>query len=240
MSTSLYQINARVWITELSKRLGRPATLDDVTDAELDAVAAHGFDWVWLLGVWQTGAAGRDVSRSRPEWRREFEETLPDLQESDIAGSCFAITDYHVHADLGGDEALARIRERLKQRGLRLMLDFVQNHTALDHPWATSHPDYYVGGSEEQLAAAPQNFIRLGSGGGSRIFAHGRDPYFDGWPHMLELKSTGAVQSRRDQSRADQFSRGGTPRGLPRGVVLAAIPRPRPSGDLRACHPWVA
>ena len=43
-----------------------------------------------------------------------------------------------------------------------------------------------------------------------------------------------------ESARADQFSRGGTPRGLPRGVVLAAIPRPRPSGDLRACHPWVA
>ena len=25
-----------------------------------------GFDWVWLLGVWQTGPAGRDVSRQHP------------------------------------------------------------------------------------------------------------------------------------------------------------------------------
>ncbi len=46
---SLYQINTRVWLTELSRSLGRPATLDDIPDAELDRLAAAGFDWVWLL-----------------------------------------------------------------------------------------------------------------------------------------------------------------------------------------------
>jgi hypothetical protein len=33
---SLYQINTRVWQTELSKQLGRPAMRDDVSDSELD------------------------------------------------------------------------------------------------------------------------------------------------------------------------------------------------------------
>ena len=43
---ALYQINTRVWLTELSRALGRPATLDDIPDAELDLVAKMGFDWV--------------------------------------------------------------------------------------------------------------------------------------------------------------------------------------------------
>src|SRR5262249_9097271 len=89
---SLFQINTRVWLTELSQRLGRPATLDDIPDAELDRLATMGFDWVWFLSVWRTGSAGQQVSRSNPEWRREFEETLPDLRQEDIAGSGFAIT----------------------------------------------------------------------------------------------------------------------------------------------------
>ena len=55
---SLYQINTRVWLTELSRALGRPATLDDIPDAELDRLAEMGFDWVWFLSVWQTGPAG--------------------------------------------------------------------------------------------------------------------------------------------------------------------------------------
>ena len=69
---------------------------------------------------------------------------------------------------LGGDDApLARLRERLRQRGLRLMLDFVPNHAAPDHPWVTTHPEYYV---RENGA-----------------IACGRDPYFPAWPDVRQL-----------------------------------------------------
>ena len=141
---SLYQINTRVWLTELSRALGRPATLDDIPDIELDQVAGMGCDWVWLLSVWRTGAAAQRVSRANPEWRREFEETLPDLSEEDIAGSGFAITGYKVHPGLGGAAALARLRERLRRRELRLLLDFVPNHTAPDYPWVENPGQCYV------------------------------------------------------------------------------------------------
>src|SRR6185437_17177381 len=86
---SLYQIKTRVWMTEFSQRLGRRATLDDIPDLELEQIRETGFDWVWLLSVWQTGPAGQRVSRKNPEWRHEFEETLPDLRVEDIGGSGF-------------------------------------------------------------------------------------------------------------------------------------------------------
>jgi len=155
---ALYQINTRVWLTELSRKLGRPVTLDDLPDAALDHLAEMGFDWLWFLSVWQTGPAGQRVSQSNPEWRREFQDTLPDLREEDIAGSGFAITGYTVHAALGGNAALARLRERLQKRSLRLMLDFVPNHTALDHPWVKQHSDFYILGTELDLARAPKNY----------------------------------------------------------------------------------
>ena len=184
---SLYQVNTRVWLTELSRRLGRPATLDDVPDADLDRFAAQGFDWIWMLSVWRTGTAGREVSRANAEWRREFEQTLPDLREEDIAGSGFAITGYTVSDTLGGDDALARLRERLRTRGLRLMLDFVPNHTALDHPWVDEHPEYFVSGTGADLARAPANYTRVRCAAGDMVLAHGRDPYFPGWPDTLQL-----------------------------------------------------
>jgi len=177
-----------VWLTELSHALGRPATLDDIPDAELDRLARMGFDWVWFLSVWQTGLQGQRVSRANPEWRREFQETLPDLREEDIAGSGFAITAYTVHDHLGGDAALSRLRERLSTRGLRLLLDFVPNHTGLDHPWVEEHPEYYVRGTEQDLARTPQNYTRVKRTHGDRlVLAHGRDPHFPGWPDTLQL-----------------------------------------------------
>ncbi len=184
---SLYQINTRVWLTERSRSLGRPATLDDIPDTELDRLAAAGFDWIWLLSVWSIGTSAVQISRSIPELRREFEQTLPDLRDEDIGGSGFAISGYSVNPQLGGDAALARIRQRLRDRGIRLMLDFVPNHTAPDHPWVHDHPDYYVGGTEADLLNAPQNYTRITSPRGSRIVAYGRDPYFPGWSDTLQL-----------------------------------------------------
>jgi glycosidase len=184
---ALYQINTRAWLTELSKGLGRRATLDDIPDRELDRLAQMGFDWVWFLSVWQTGLAAQKVSRSNPDWLKEFRETLPDLRDEDIPGSGFAITGYTVHQDLGGDAALARLRERLRKRGLKLMLDFVPNHMAPDHPWVESHPEYFVHGNDQDLARAPQNYMRVKRMNGDLVLAHGRDPYFPGWPDTLQL-----------------------------------------------------
>jgi len=184
---SLYQINTRVWLTALSRQQGQAGTLDDVPDAELDRVARMEFDWVWLLSVWQTGSAGRAVSLTNPEWREEFLHTLPDLTDDDIGGSGFAITGYTVDPGLGGDPALARMRERLRSRGLRLMLDFVPNHTGLDHPWVDAHPEYYVAGSELELTRTPGNYRWARRKGGDLLLAHGRDPYFPGWPDTFQL-----------------------------------------------------
>ena len=179
----LYQVNTRVWLQALGETLGRPATLDDVPDDELDRLAARGFDWCYLLGVWRTGEAGRRVSRHDPRLRRELAATLPDLDDTDICGSCFAVTAYEVSPALGGDGALARLRDRLAARGMRLMLDAVPNHTALDHPWVTEHPEYYVAGGEQDLETRPQDVVRVGD----RVLAHGRDPSFPGWRDTLQL-----------------------------------------------------
>jgi hypothetical protein len=184
---SLYQLNTRVWLTELARGLGRPATLDDIPDDELDHLGSLGFDWIWMLSVWQTGLAGQRVSRSHAGWRHEFQETLPDLREDDIPGSGFAITGYTAHKQLGGDAALARLCERLRRRGLRLMLDFVPNHMALDHPWVEEHPEYFIAGTADDLARVPQNWTRVKRSQGDLILAYGRDPYFDGWPDTLQL-----------------------------------------------------
>jgi hypothetical protein len=179
----LHQLNARTWLTARARQLGRAATLDDLDDGELDRLAELGFSWLYLLGAWRTGEAGRRVSRAEPAWREEFARVLPDLREEDVCGSCFAVTGYELNPALGDDAALARLRRRLADRGLRLMLDFVPNHTAPDHPWVRSHPDRYVAGTEALLRAELHNYTRVDG----RVLAYGRDPYFAGWPDTLQL-----------------------------------------------------
>jgi hypothetical protein len=159
------------------------ATLDGVPDAELDRIAALGFDWVWLLGVWQTGEKGREAALAEPALMDEYRRALPDFSEHDVCGSCFAVAGYTVDRSLGGDTALARLRERLHQRGLRLMVDLVPNHTALDHAWVREHPEFYIHGTEADLGREPRNYCRAGSA----VLAHGRDPYFPGWQDTLQL-----------------------------------------------------
>ena len=184
---ALYQINTRVLLTELSRNLGYPATLDNVPDSELDRLAAAGFDWLWFLGVWLTGPAGKKIALEHAALRREFEELLPDFSEDDVCGSCFAIAGYTVHPDFGGNPALDGLRRRIHSRGMRLLLDFVPNHTARDHPWVSQHPEFYMHGTEEQLHREPHNFTRVASRDGSAVLAFGRDPNYAGWTDTLQL-----------------------------------------------------
>jgi hypothetical protein len=183
----LYQVNTRLLLTSLTRVLGRPATLDDVSDGWIDRISAQGFQWVWFLGVWQTGAAGRRISLENPEWRREFEELLPDFTDKDVCGSCFSIRSYSVHTDFGGNGALERLRQRLMNWGIRLLLDFVPNHMAPDHPWTQQHPEFFLQAGDAQLESEPHNYARVITPRGPMVMAHGRDPYFAGWPDTLQL-----------------------------------------------------
>jgi len=132
-------------------------------------------------------ADGRRPARDLPELQAEHRQLLADFTPEDVVGSPFAVRDYVVHRGLGGPPALERLRKRLRDRGVRLMLDFVGNHMALDHPWVQEHPEFFVQGSEGDLAREPQNFVRLATGSGPRVLGHGRDPYFPGWTDTLQL-----------------------------------------------------
>ncbi len=186
---SVYEINTWVWLNDLSRDAERPLTLGGVPDSELRRIADERFDAVWLMGVWERSPGARRVSREYAGWQGEFRRALPDCTERDIVGSPYAIYDYRVDPTLGGDGELAELRERLKRLGLRLILDFVPNHFALDHPWLARYPERFVRGTPELLAREPQNYFAHDIGGGDepRVFAHGRDPYFDGWPDTAQL-----------------------------------------------------
>ena len=136
-------------------------------------------------GGWAAGLA-------RTDWRNEFEQTLPDLCEEDIAGSGFAVTGYTVPPGLGGDQGWRACASASETRSAKPARFCSQPH-GLDHPWVEEHPEYYVAGTEADLARAPQNYTRLKRTKGDLIVAHGRDPYFAGWPDTLQLDYSNPV-----------------------------------------------
>ena len=171
----VYEIDTRSWLRELGV-----SRLRDVPDPVLDEIAARGFDWVWLMGVWAHSPHAERIART---FAKEYRRALPDLGEGDVVASPYAIGAYEVSSRLGGRSDLAGMRERLRARGIRLLCDFVPNHTGCDHRWVVTHPQMYVGATASAEVAEKETFELPD---GRRIF-HGRDPYFPPWSDTAQL-----------------------------------------------------
>jgi len=100
-----------------------------------------------------------------------------------VIGSPYCVHRYVVDAAFGGPEALAAARAALAARGVRLVLDYVPNHVAPDHPWVTSRPELFVRGDQDDIRADPTGWMAAGG----HVLAHGRDPYFPPWPDVVQL-----------------------------------------------------
>jgi hypothetical protein len=182
---TIYEINTWVWLAELSTRAGHPVTLGSVSETEWDALAAHGFDAVWLMGVWERSPAGIAIANRNENLLDDFKRALPDFRPQDNVGSPYCVRRYVVDQRLGGPEGLAAARRELAKRDIRLILDFVPNHVAPDHPRVTAHPECFVQGSAEEANADADSFMKIGD----RVFACGRDPYFPAWQDVLQLNA---------------------------------------------------
>ena len=181
----VYEINSWVWLGELGRREGSPVDLASVPGSRWDEIAALGFDAVWLMGVWERSPAGIAIALANDALVGSFRSALPDLATDDVVGSPYCIRGYTVDPQLGGPAGLVAARAALAERGLGLVLDFVPNHVAPDHPWIEAHPEYFVRGSDEDLERDPTAFVRVGSG----VLANGRDPYFPAWPDVVQLNA---------------------------------------------------
>jgi hypothetical protein len=179
----IYELNTAAWLHDVGARAGVGATLATVSDAEWDAVTPAGVDMVWLMGVWERSPAGVALALESPDQLASFRAALPDLTDSDIIGSAYCIRRYEVDARFGGRQGLAAARAALAARNVRLLVDFVPNHVAPDHPWLTDRPEYFVQGTDADLERDPAAFLRVGEA----VIARGRDPYFPPWADVAQL-----------------------------------------------------
>ncbi|TCD47623.1 alpha-amylase family glycosyl hydrolase [Chlorobium sp. N1] len=180
----VYEINTRIWLQKLSRVQNRPVTLGTVPDSEFRFFSESGFSMVWLMGVWKPSEYSHAIATSHPDLRSSLLEHLPALRPSDIASSPYSIPSYTANEALGGEEELLLFRERLASHGIRLMLDFVPNHMALDNQWLPDHPEFFVPVSAAERSHDPGSCFEYAQG---KYLAYGRDPYFPSWTDTLQL-----------------------------------------------------
>jgi hypothetical protein len=186
----LYEINTWSWLEKLGARLGRAITLADVPDSEWDALARLGFDAIWLMGVWKRSPEARRIALERATARggsAPYDRALPGWKPEDILASPYAVADYVPDPRIGSWQAIDAVRGKLHERGVALFLDFVGNHTALDHPWIRRHPEFYINGTSEDYQRDPGSFCRVETPRRVFYLALGRDPYFPPWPDVAQL-----------------------------------------------------
>jgi hypothetical protein len=183
----LYEINTWSWLERISADLGRMIQLDDVPDATWDSIAERGFDVVWLMGVWRRSPESRRIALEDPANFPQFDRALPGWKPTDVIASPYAVAAYVPDARIGTWDSLDRVRNKLHARGMGLFLDFVGNHTALDHPWVREHSEYYVQVPQQEFENNPALYYQVHTPQGPRFIALARDPYYPPWKDVAQL-----------------------------------------------------
>jgi len=181
----VYELNTAAWLHDVGQRLGSVAKLGDVPEHEWDLVTPDGVDAVWLMGVWERSPIGRQLALDSPDLMTNFRSVLDDLADRDVIGSAYCIRRYEVDPRFGGRAGLSAARAALSARGVRLVVDFVPNHVAPDHPWLSDHPEYFIQGTAVDLAESPASFLAVDD----TVIACGRDPFFPAWPDVAQLNA---------------------------------------------------
>lgn len=138
--------SVHVWLDQIGKRHGRPITrLDQIPDQELDRLAAWGINGLWLIGLWERSRASARIKQY--------------MGNPDAAASAYALHDYRIADELGGEDAWRDLSERAGRRGIRLASDMVPNHMGIDSTWVVEHPEYFL-----QLPQPPYPAYRFDGG----------------------------------------------------------------------------
>ncbi len=109
-------------------------------EAQLDRLKEMGIDILWMMPIHPISELKRKakgdllVSEIKdPEERKQY------------YGSPYAVADYKgANPDYGGMDGFKSLVNATHKRGMKIIIDFVPNHTGWDNPWITKNPEWYT------------------------------------------------------------------------------------------------
>ncbi len=70
---------------------------------------------------------------------------ISETKKKGSLGSYYAVTDFtKVNPEFGTLEEFQKMVNTIHENNMKIILDFVPNHTGWDHVWIKDHPDYYT------------------------------------------------------------------------------------------------
>jgi len=177
----LYEINTRVWI----KKFGNQIKLSEIPIDYFQILASKGFDYIWLMGIWKTPVENIEYALN-PDLKKEYDKCFPSWKKEYVYGSPYAIDSYQVNPGLGNFDDLLILKNKLNKIGLKLILDFIPNHFAVDSTTVKKIPKYFLNGDEELLKKDSSTYFKS-KFDNNIILAHGRDPFFPAWSDTVQL-----------------------------------------------------
>ncbi|MCA9399143.1 MAG: alpha-amylase, partial [Candidatus Omnitrophica bacterium] len=181
----IYEINIYILLNRLSKELKRKIPLRNVPVKFWRDLKQQGFNYIWLMGIWRRSPASRKVSLNDESLKDEYSRILKDWTREDIPGSPYAVCAYEPDERFGTFDDLMALKKKINALGLKLILDFVPNHTALDHPWSKEYPQRYICGDLNSVENyGREEFYKVDN---KTFVAHGKDPNFPSWKDTIQL-----------------------------------------------------
>lgn len=177
----ILELNTRVWLKKKNFK-----SIGEITDSVIDEWVDLGFDFIWLMGIWKTNKDIVPQYCFEPDLVQSYTNALKDWKTEDIIGSPYSIDCYEINPDLGSQEDLLSLKERLNKKGVRLILDFVSNHLSVGSRLVKEKKEIFLPADEYLFRNDPYTFFKSPYNS-KEYFAHGRDPLFPPWRDTIQI-----------------------------------------------------
>ncbi len=122
MQGNIYEVNTRQYT---------PEGTFNAFAAHLDRLKEMGVQTIWFMPI-------------NPISKKDRKGTL---------GSYYAVSDYtSINPEYGNLDDWKQLVKKIHDKEMKVLIDWVPNHTGADHPWLQTHPDFFVKDSTGQAA----------------------------------------------------------------------------------------